>query len=212
MHKPIDMVNQQYGRLNVKEYLYRDQYCHKIWLCKCECGNMVEVSTSDLRSGRVNSCGCYKHEYMLNRNTTHNKSKSRLYRIYHHMVERCYLKTCSDFRYYGARGIKVCNEWLNDFEAFYFWAMNNGYSSDLSIDRIDVNGDYWPGNCRWATMKTQNGNKRNTIYVEYNSMVCTLKELSEIYAIKYMTLYRWYRNGTIKENLQKVILKCDGLL
>ncbi len=97
------------------------------------------------------------------------------------------------------------------FKAFYSWAMTNGYSSSLSIDRINVDGNYCPENCRWVTMEIQNGNKRNTIYVTFNDKVCTLKELSEVYAIKYMTLYHWYRGGNLKERL-KAVIKHDGLL
>lgn len=115
---------------------------------------------------------------------THGLTNTRLYRIWCNMKTRCYCKT--DFHYprYGARGIVVCTEWKNDFQAFYDWSMSNGYSDDLTIDRIDVNGNYEPQNCRWADNFTQANNTRRNRYYTYNNETHTLTEWSRIVGIK----------------------------
>ena len=120
-------------------------------------------------------------------------SNTRLNRIWRSFRQRCYNPNQPDFKYYGGRGITVCPEWKDDFKAFYDWAMSNGYQDNLTLDRIDCNGNYEPSNCRWVTMKVQTNNKRCNIRVVVNGKEMSLKELSKVTGIKYTTLYMRYR-------------------
>lgn len=116
----------------------------------------------------------------------------RIYNSWRKMVSRCTDKNDIRYKYYGGRGITICNEW-NEFRPFYEWALANGYSDNLTIDRIDVNGNYEPSNCRWITMKEQCNNKTNNINVEYNGEIKTLKQWAEKYGVKYKLLHERYR-------------------
>lgn len=151
--KFIDLTGKRYGKLTVLERVQTSKKTK--WKCKCDCGNEVVVASDNLRSGHSRSCGCLKLEEV----TKHGQWNTRIYRIYYAMKQRCNNPKCAAYGYYGGRGIKVCIEWENDFQTFYNWAMSHGYADDLSIDRIDVNGNYEPSNCRWATATEQSFNK-----------------------------------------------------
>lgn len=134
------------------------------WLCMCDCGNTNEVETYRLKSGETTSCGCVHSEMLAERNRVHGQTGTRLYNIWRGMKSRCDNPHATSYRYYGAKGIKVCEEWASDFDAFAEWSFANGYDPDLprkdcTIDRIDPNGDYCPSNCRWVDMTVQNRNK-----------------------------------------------------
>lgn len=119
------------------------------------------------------------------------------------MKDRCFNKNCPNYLHYGLRGIKVCNEWSKDFMSFYNWSVKNGYKKGLSIDRIDVNGNYEPSNCRWATPKEQSNNQTKTIRINYKGEEKTISDLSCIYGIKYKTLYGRIKRGlSIEEALK----------
>lgn len=129
------------------------------------------------------SCGCFHSEQIANRNRKHDSSYSRIYTIWDKMKRRCCNPTDPAYKDYGGRGITVCDEWLNSFVSFREWANENGYSKDLSIDRIDVNGNYCPENCRWADAKTQCNNRRNNHNITFNGETRTIAEWSRVTGI-----------------------------
>lgn len=155
----IDLKGQKFGKLLVVEHLGVDKKNERrLWLCICDCGNEKEAYGSYLLSGRTNSCGCAKKENMRKASTKHGYKYTRLYGIWSGMKNRCTNPKVQSYPRYGGRGIVICDEW-SEFVAFKEWAIQNGYRDDLSIDRIDGNGNYEPSNCRWADGWTQALNK-----------------------------------------------------
>lgn len=140
----------------------------------------------------------------------HGYAKTRIYSIWVMMRQRCYNTNNKDFYNYGAVGIKVCDEWLRDCTAFIKWAMKNGYDEALTLDRIDPYGNYEPNNCRWATIKEQANNKKNTIYVEIDGIEYTLTELSKMYGIRRETLEIRYIRGDRGERLIRKVKRMVG--
>lgn len=206
MHKETNFINKRYGKLVVIKLDHTKQspcgHKVKMWLCKCDCGNTKIVTTGSLTSGQTKSCGCYRRDRITKLNTSHNMSKSSLYKAWCNMKMRCTNPNYTDYYDYGGRGITICEEWL-EFEAFKEWAYNNGYYEEkvngknlLSLDRIDVNGNYEPSNCRWATNTQQANNKRNTRRFFYNGQNLTVREWSDITGISYTTLARRLFNPT----------------
>lgn len=127
---------------------------------KCTCGNVFITNITKIKNGHTKSCGCLARQILINRNKSHNLAHTRLYSIYTNMKTRCYNKNSPSFMDYGNRGISICQEWINSFMSFYNWAINNGYSDVLSIDRINNDGNYEPSNCRWTTASIQTRNSR----------------------------------------------------
>ena len=193
MGKVKDITGQKFGRLTVIKFLRIEK--HKaIWLCKCECGNLTGVTISCLTNGNTKSCGCLRKERNIESHKTHGQSRSRLYYIWNHMKSRCYNKNHKDYKNYGGRGIKICDEWQDNFQAFYDWSMSHGYDDTLTIDRIDNNGNYEPNNCRWVTVKQQNRNRRSNINFTCNGETHCLMDWCKILGLNYNTVYNRFHN------------------
>jgi len=184
----IDLTGQRFGRWNVVSYSKGG------WLCKCDCGTERVIESKTLRAGDSMSCGCLAKELARENLKTHGMSKTRLYKRWSSIIERC--ENIDNPRYmdYGGRGITVCNAW-HDFGAFYEWAINNGYKESLQIDRIDNNKGYYPDNCRWVTRKENMRNRRNNVLMTYNGETRTIAEWSETTGIPYGTISRRVREG-----------------
>lgn len=129
------------------------------WVCLCECGATTQVRGSSLKNGNTKSCGCLSREVSAKKGTTHGARRTRLYRIHSQMLSRCRNPADTSYIHYGARGISVCDSWI-PFDGFQKWAMKNGYSDELTIDRIDPERGYCPNNCRWETKTIQSRNRR----------------------------------------------------
>ena len=161
--------------------------------------------TSDV----THSCGCKKKNQITKmniENITHGQRNSRLYKIWCGMKYRCNKPNYDEYQHYGGRGIVVCQEWNNNFSIFYSWAVSNGYDENLTIDRIDVNGNYEPDNCRWTTMKIQENNKRNNIVLFFDGKEQTISQWSEDLGINRETIYHRLKSGwTIKDTLTKPV-------
>lgn len=204
MANPRNWDGERVGRLTVIKYLYTESYgntgkSHRMYLCKCDCGNTKIVSTCDLQRGNVKSCGCLLKELYqsgMYHNIKHGQSKTRLGQCYYHMKRRC-----SHDPNWVKKGISVCEEWANNPQAFFDWALSHGYDDSLTLDRIDANGDYCPENCRWATMRQQANNKTNNHYVTIGGITHTISEWSEISGVAPATISKRIENGKPEEEL-----------
>lgn len=194
--KALDLINQKFGKLTVLEKTGRKGE-KVMWKCQCDCGNFVFVPTFVLRGGKSKSCGCLKSERMIEHNTKHNLCQTKLYRIWKGIKQRCLNANHKQYNDYGGRGITICDDWKNDYLSFYNWSIQNGYAENLTIDRIDNNGNYEPLNCRWVDRKIQNNNSRHNHLITYNGKTLTISQWAELYNLTYTCLknrinrYKW---------------------
>ena len=194
----------RFGRLVVVKRVENDGEMARVE-CLCDCGNTTVVRTTSLRAGKTLSCGCYGRKQRLEANTIHDKSNTRTYRIYHAILQRCYNENNTNYHNYGGRGIVVCERWLESFENFL--ADMGECPKGFSIERKDVNGNYEPGNCIWATLKEQASNKRNTRYLEVGGRRWAIAELARQMDINPKTLaQRIDRDLAIEDILSKTKL------
>lgn len=198
-----DLNGKKFNRLTVIKRTSGTIKKHTYWECKCDCGNTTIVASQKLKNGSTKSCGCYGKEKV----TRHGMWNTRVYKIWCNMKSRCNNSKLDVYEYYGARGITVCEEWENDFMSFYKWAMDNGYDEKLTLDRIDVDKNYEPNNCRWVTMKTQANNTRRNHIIEYKGAKHTISEWADLVGInKKILAHRLERGWEIERALtQKVI-------
>ena len=209
-----DLTGKKYGRWTVlRRVPYNDKANKVQWLCRCDCGEERIINSGSLLSGNSKSCGCLKREATSERIKTHGRSNERVYHIWQGIKKRCTDQNCCVFHHYGGRGISVCEEWTR-FEPFFKWATENGYDDGLTIDRIDVNGDYSPGNCRWATQKEQKNNKRNNHYLVFKGERKSMARWCDELNLPYSTIRRrinagWSAERAFTEPIRK-IKRTDG--
>jgi len=177
----------------------RSGYKSVMWNCVCDCGAAVVTRGKSLRYGVTKSCGCLARELKSQNNSKHHGFGTRLYAVWDSMRQRCNNPQNKAYKNYGGRGISICSEW-DDFTKFREWAYATGYDDDAprgvcTLDRIDVNGDYCPENCRWATAKEQGRNRRDTPYYTLGDETHDLKTWAEITGIKYETLWARHKRG-----------------
>jgi len=198
--KIIDLTGKTFGKLTVANFSHLDKTSHAIWLCRCNCGKEKLLYGTNLKSGVTKDCGCNRkkrHTKTINKGVYKKNGLSRhpLYRVLSGMKSRCYNKKIQQYKHYGGRGITVCDEWKNDFKKFYDWAIINGWQRNLTIDRIDNNGNYEPLNCRWTTQKKQLNNTRQNRFIRYNNETKTLSEWCELLQLNYFTISSRVRNS-----------------
>lgn len=188
--KRNDLTGQRFGKLVAVNSIYDRERRLTLWECKCDCGNMCLIRANSLSHGRVMSCGCLRKDSNKQNKTTHGMSRTRIYNTWHSMKARCYNPTSHNYGYYGKRGICVCDEWRTSFEKFYAWAIHNGYRADLTLDRIDSNGNYCPENCRWVTTRVQNNNRRVSLNITYNGRTQNLSDWCKELNLPYIRIYQ----------------------
>lgn len=186
--KTIDLAGKTFGKLTVLEKSVKSGK-NTSWLCRCVCGVEKSILAYNLTSGKSRSCGCVRGAKLGGLVRTHSGSGTRLYSIYKGMKQRCGNPKNPAYKYYGGKGICLCDEWVEGFDAFREWAISNGYSEGLSIDRIDPNGWYSPENCRWVTMHQQQNNKINSMFIVVGKDKLTIAEWADRTKTNKQTLY-----------------------
>lgn len=184
----ILQIGQKYNEWEVIEFVN-----NKFVTCKCSCGTIKNVRIHDLVNNKSKRCVSCANK--LRGIKTHGQSNTRLFRIWKDMKGRCYCKTNHDYINYGGRGISICKKWLDDFMNFYEWSMNNNYKDNLTIERLDVNGNYEPSNCMWVPKAIQASNTRRNHYVYYNNKKYTIAELARKYKLPYSVVYKRLARG-----------------
>lgn len=196
--KLLNLTGQRFGRLTVvKQGENRGK--NVTWICQCDCGRKTEVATNKLRNGNTLSCGCHREEIR----TKHGLWGTRLYTIWGNMVQRCTNSNNNNYSKYGGRGISICDDWRNDFQSFYNWAIANGYSDDLQIDRINNDGNYEPSNCRWVTAINNLNNTSRNVKITFKGETHTMSEWARITGINEKTIRNRIISGKLPEEVFK---------
>ena len=175
------LIGKKFNMLTIVSHKKKGKYNVNYFVCKCDCGNTTEIRISHLFHDNQISCGCIKTKY------ENSQIGEAIYDTWNRMMHRCYDIKHHKYPRYGARGIKLCEEWKNNYDTFYNWAINNGFQLGLSIDRINNDGNYEPSNCRWATRKQQMRNTSRNRYITYKGETRSLAEWCEIFNIRYGT-------------------------
>ena len=198
MTRVKDLTGMRFGRLVVVELIGKAANGKYQWKCKCDCGNYTIVKGNSLTTDHTKSCGCLEKETKREVNTIHGLRRHPLYKVWLNMKDRCYNPNNSNFKYYGGKGITVCNEWKDNFKLFYDWMINNGYEKGMSIDRIDNSLEYSPDNCRVIPFNKQSSNRTTNYAIIHEGVPYTVAELAKLLNVKSPTLYsRLRRNGRI---------------
>ena len=199
--KSPDLIGQKFGKLTVVVKLSKNKHGEMTWLCKCDCGKERTATSNKLTHGYTISCNSCRYKRVAEKNKQRGHKPIRLWNIYNHMIKRCYDIKEAMFYRYGGRGIKVCDEWKESFIHFRTWALENGYSDNLSIDRIDNDGNYSPENCRWTTGEVQANNRSTNLLITYNGVTDTLANWSKRTGIKSGTIQSRLYHGWPTEKL-----------
>ena len=207
--KKKDIVGQKFGRLTVVSYvpIYEREKKERQWLCRCECGNYIQANGTKLRHGHTRSCGCLLKDRIKEVCGKYVHTDKTMYMKYRGVYQRCYDESFKKYGNYGGRGIKMCSEWADKgsgFDAFYEWAMENGYRPDLTLDRIDVNGNYEPSNCRWITNQEQQNNKRTNVFLTYNGETHTMTEWARTLGVPFgkIRYHIRYKNRSLADFIE----------
>lgn len=212
----IDLTGEQFGHLTVIKQVQNIKYTS--WECRCSCGNIATITTNSLRTKKTKSCGCLSREVTKKRMTTHGMYGSPEHRAWRHMKERCYNPNAKDFKNYGARGIKVCKKWRKSFMAFFNYIGKKPHKN-FSIDRINNNGNYCPGNVRWTNRKTQANNSRRNCLITIDGVTKNIIQWAETMGISKLTICNRLHMGWPHEkailhpvrHLRTEIIKVDGI-
>lgn len=192
----ISIIGERFGRLVVVEFAGIAKDRQSKWKCACDCGGYKVVARGSLKSGKTQSCGCLRRESeAVNRSKakTHGMSKTATYRAWSSMIQRCTNENTHSYKHYGARGVSVCEKWVDSFSSFY--ADMGECPIGMSLDRIDVNGNYEPGNCRWVDAKTQARNRRNNVKTVFEGKEVVVADLAEEHGIKLATMRSRVQKG-----------------
>lgn len=191
-----DLTGRRFGQLVAVQVDSKTKSGNSKWLCECDCGKKTVVIGSKLKTGHTKSCGCLK-------TSQSGLSQSRIYRIWQGMIARCENYLNDNYYWYGLKGISVCEDW-HDFQKFYDWAVWHGYSTGLTIDRIDMNNNYKPENCRWVTQKKQCNNHSSNRIIQYKNNRLTVSEFADLLGYKYWTVWNRLRLGWTPEKIATI--------
>lgn len=186
--RTTEITGQKFGMLTVVGRA-ENRGKNTAWRCICDCGNEKDVLTHNLISGKSKSCGCARINTLKRVMTKHGGRRTRIYGIFKGMCSRCYNDNNPAYHYYGGKGVKICDEWKNDFAKFREWSFENGYDETSSIDRINPNGGYCPENCRWVSPQKQQNNKLNSAFLIIDGEKLTVAEWAEKNQTNKATLY-----------------------
>lgn len=197
-----DMIGKRFGMLTVLEEIeQKNSRGLTCYVCLCDCGNTVNVCGRDMTRKHTFSCGCLHKNMMQKRFLKHGGHGTRLYSIWKGMNTRCNSKNTDYYKHYGGKGVKICDEW-KDFSVFRDWALTNGYADNLTLDRIDFNGDYCPDNCRWLTMKEQSNNRSTNHRITYKGMTKTISQWADYFGLSYGAMSARVYNGWSMERIE----------
>lgn len=203
MSRIKDISGNRYNRYKVLKYHGQNKHRSSMWLCLCDCGTEKVVNSSDLKSGAVKSCGCLCSEVNAKKQRTHGMTGTRQYTIWSKMIQRCKDKNAINYNDYGGRGIKVCDNW-EKFEGFWE-SMKSTYQNNLTLERIEVNGNYEPSNCRWATELEQANNKRNTVFIEVDGLKISSQDWCREHGFDHRYVQHRIRMGWSSEEISKSV-------
>lgn len=200
----LDLTNKKFGNLIAVEQVGKDKSRNILWRCRCDCGREIIVKACELKRGHTKSCGCYHKQRASYANITHGGSKTKLYMVWSDMLARCENTRHHAYKWYGEKGVCVCDEW-RDFASFREWAIKNGYKIGLTIDRIDGNGNYEPSNCKWATRQEQSDHLSSCVFVDFMGEGLNITQFCKKYDVSQSHFRKVARNNICTKTLMDCI-------